>query len=645
MASSDDDFISMGARTNSETIDGVAVTEGVIRVRRRHENDMDFSKYNPFYWEGRTTSFKVEDYTPRGEKLITFTLITEWPQDYIPVRGPDFSAIYTGNPYASEVERSKFAINARMEHVQDFRVFKFDLDERWFNAHAADLVNGKVLTFEFRFFNDEGFEGWIRQKQVNPHNLSAYYSEFFRIRLGQPGLYIDNYNQVNQLPSPNRYSGGWTTTPTTRVEPWAALQQQAFNLSPANGQNFLLGRTWFHTDFVSGRHVDDVSDDKPSNFHPAMEQARSQYAASSYNQTSCNSCHLLNGTALLDESLNRNIHSTIAKTFHEGLAHDSLGKQLQSSGSDKEGDLRIVSIDKQTEVLADGTTVVLNKPLFAAYKDGQILTDKLSIRRPPSLIGMGLLDAIPAEDIKTQATTSPGQLANNDGSIGRFGWKAEQASLKSQIKAALLNDMGVTSLGQETLDCPQNRCIPGKDKLPEEKVELIELYVALLGVPPRMNPDSQNVKDGEAIFHQLQCQTCHRPTWTTGDSKFAELSRQTIHPYTDLLLHDMGEGLADSSGSKVRRLWRTAPLWGLKNAKHATNHHRNRFRPGDTNVSFQESRRVADQNELQFLHDGRAASIEEAILWHGGDAADSVRNYKALSRRERKLLEEFIWDL
>ena len=107
----------------------------------------------------------------------------------------------------------------------------------------------------------------------------------------------------------------------------------------------------------------------------------------------------------------------------------------------------------------------------------------------------------------------------------------------------------------------------------------------------------------------------------------------------------MGEGLADSSGSKVRRLWRTAPLWGLKNAKHATNHHRNRFRPGDTNVSFQESRRVADQNELQFLHDGRAASIEEAILWHGGDAADSVRNYKALSRRERKLLEEFIWDL
>ncbi|MEM7457539.1 MAG: thiol oxidoreductase, partial [Planctomycetota bacterium] len=129
-----------------------------------------------------------------------------------------------------------------MRHVDGFTHFECELGETDFHQHPEALKAGRLLTFEFRFFNDETHEGWARQKRRNPHNLSAYYSEFFRIKVGEPGLYIDSLEAPGELPSPARYSGGWTTIPTVRVEPWSALQQQAFNLRPANAQAFLDGR-------------------------------------------------------------------------------------------------------------------------------------------------------------------------------------------------------------------------------------------------------------------------------------------------------------------------------------------------------------------------------------------------------------------
>ena len=149
------DYTAIGERGGASVVDGVAVTEGTIRVRRRHENDMDFAKFNPFYWDGRQAWFKVEDHTSRGEKRIVFTLRTEWPQDYNKLRGSDLSAIYTGNPLGDETGRSKFAINVRMKHVADFTHFEYELGEDVFRQHPEDLQRGKLLTFEFRFFNSE----------------------------------------------------------------------------------------------------------------------------------------------------------------------------------------------------------------------------------------------------------------------------------------------------------------------------------------------------------------------------------------------------------------------------------------------------------------------------------------------------------
>src|SRR5690606_367887 len=153
------------------------------------------------------------------------------------------------------------------------------------------LKVGAVLTFEFRFFMNESFGPWAKQKATNVHNISAYYSEFMRIRIGSSGLVIDDPDRSDVMPAAQRYAGGGTTIPTVRVDPWKALQQQAFNRKPAHAQDFMLGRTWFHTDMVNGQHMLDDSDDKPSPFFEEDRQRRAGVAATAYNVRSCSSCH------------------------------------------------------------------------------------------------------------------------------------------------------------------------------------------------------------------------------------------------------------------------------------------------------------------------------------------------------------------
>ncbi|MFK7850603.1 MAG: di-heme oxidoredictase family protein [Akkermansiaceae bacterium] len=612
-------YSEIGQRTGASLVDGVAVTEGVIRVRRRHENDMDFSKFNPFYWEGRRAWFKVEDHTSRGEKRMVFTLRTEWPQDFTPYRGSDFSAIYLGDPLADETLRSKFAINVRMKHVEGFTHFEAELDETAFHQHPEALQKGKLLTFEFRFFNNEAHPGWAKQKKRNPHNLSAYYSEFFRIKIGEPGLYIDNFSEANEFPSAKRYAGGWTTIPTVRVEPWTALQQNAFNLKPAHNLGFLEGRTWFHTDMVSGKHISNPSDDKPSVFFEEMEKARRGLASDTYNARSCIECHVHNGGAILPP-LGEPIHTTILRTTDPDSPH---GAQIQTAGAGAEGTVTIGRYETRKVELADGTVVELSKPIF--YLDGKP-SDAISPRTPPAIIGAGLLSAVTDETILDLAKSSSGEPRLIGGKVGRFGWKADQPTVYSQIQSALREDMGVKEPGFESLD-------------------RIEAYVSLLGVPPRTNPEAPEVLAGERVFLSLSCNQCHTPTLRTGESKFPEISHQTIHPFTDLLLHDMGEGLSDDRGGALASKWRTAPLWALKNKRHAIHDHVGTFRPGDTKVTYVDTHLEADKNPLQLLHDGRARSIAEAILWHGGEAEDSVKAYKALPKADREALEKYLLDL
>lgn len=276
------------------------------------------------------------------------------------------------------------------------------------------------------------------------------------------------------------------------------------------------------------------------------------------------------------------------------------------------------------------------------------------------MIGMGLLEAVPEADILARARTVP----DADGvkgmpnyvydpesgvvRLGRFGWKASKATLRQQASTALLQDMSVTSTVYPSRDCNYGptACASGvrKPGITEADLASISNYLALVAVPAqrsqasgfpkgvapldehRVNP--QQVTLGAKLFDTLRCVACHTAEMKTGSGHlFAELRDQTIRPYTDLLLHDMGAELADNfaQGQATGALWRTAPLWG---------------------IGYTEKVMGAGQAaKVGYLHDGRARSLTEAVLWHGGEADAARRRFEALPTADREALLAFLRSL
>ena len=281
----------------------------------------------------------------------------------------------------------------------------------------------------------------------------------------------------------------------------------------------------------------------------------------------------------------------------------------------------------------DGEAYTLRKPLYAFSGEAPA---HYSVRTAPQLIGLGLLEAIPDETLLELADPCDEDSDGISGRLrvvnsrteagkvlsGRFGYKASQPSVLYQIAVALNRDMGISSALFPTLD-GEAASNPEVDHMTPESLELMRRYVSLLGVPARRDLTSESALQGEALFSQLGCDSCHRSELTTGSTHpYAELRGQVISPYTDLLLHDLGPGLADSLnevGANGNE-WRTAPLWGI----------------GLTaGVSGQEV----------YLHDGRARTLEEAILWHGGEAQSSTDAFKLLTKAEREAVVDFLKSL
>ena len=270
----------------------------------------------------------------------------------------------------------------------------------------------------------------------------------------------------------------------------------------------------------------------------------------------------------------------------------------------------------------------------------------MSPRMAPALLGMGLLDAIPHEAI---AAAADPEDANGDGISGRvnyvwdhaeqrvvpgrFGWKASQPNLLQQAAAAFRNDIGITnalypleSCTAAQVSCRQARHGRGPGtphEISDETLASTTHFLRFLAVPKRRNPDDPAVLNGRNLFRQIGCAACHVPRHVTGEvAALPELSNQVIWPYTDLLLHDMGDGLANGRGEfeATGREWRTPPLWGLGWNKHVTGH-------------------------ATYLHDGRARSVSEAILWHGGEAQAAQQAFLNLPSRERRALVAFLESL
>jgi CxxC motif-containing protein (DUF1111 family) len=269
--------------------------------------------------------------------------------------------------------------------------------------------------------------------------------------------------------------------------------------------------------------------------------------------------------------------------------------------------------------------VTLQRPRFDV-RDAERNALAHSARIARRLPGLGLLEAVAegtllglADPEDCDGDGISGRISSvrdpetGETHVGRFGWRAEKVSLRHQVGDALRADLGVTSAVMPAAN--------GNAELNEADVTRLTTYMRLLGVPAQRDATEAEVKLGERLFHDVGCASCHVSTLTTGDTHpFVELRAQNIRPYTDLLLHDLGEGLADASAQESAQEWRTAPLWGAGLSENIQGH-------------------------VSLLHDGRARSVLEAVLWHGGEAAPAQARFTQLSPEDRQALLRFVQSL
>lgn len=282
----------------------------------------------------------------------------------------------------------------------------------------------------------------------------------------------------------------------------------------------------------------------------------------------------------------------------------------------------------------DGTTYTLLQPRLRidGLNYGALHPDtQFSTRVAPPLFGMGLLESIPDTEILAHADPDDKDgdgisgrpndvwdVAKQQTVLGRFSWKANQPSIRQQSADAFRNDIGITTdlFPEQPCSAAQTDCLKlpdgGKPELPTDLLEKVVFHVAHQPVPARRNADDPQVTQGQKLFEQAGCAACHTPS-------FPSLAHQPHQPYTDLLLHDMGEGLADNRPEFAAsgREWRTAPLWGIGLTEKINGHTR-------------------------FLHDGRARNLLEAILWHGGEAEAAKQRVLSMHKAEREALLRFL---
>lgn len=365
-----------------------------------------------------------------------------------------------------------------------------------------------------------------------------------------------------------------------------------------------------------------------------------------YNNVSCVSCHHNDGKGTptagsVTSSLLTRI-SIQGMDAHGGpLEADGFGVQLQDkaiTGWQPEIKLNI-NYNEQAFTYPDGATAQLRKPDYIITNPYQPLPAQYmySVRLAPPVFGLGLIDLIPQYDIEKNADPDDGDGDGISGrpnyvynpfthqrEIGKYGLKANTSSILVQVAAAFQQDMGITNYV-----FPYENYITGSQTgninkdITDSMLNAMVFYIRTLAVPARRNVEDAVALQGEKIFTQIKCANCHTPTFQTGvDVRLPTLSNQRIHPYTDLLLHDMGDALADgrpdyeANGNE----WKTPALWGIG--------------------------LFTKTNGTPFyLHDGRARTIEEAILWHGGEAAQSKNDFAHLSKSDRDALVKFVESL
>lgn len=617
------------------------VTRFGDRGRDRHAREDEFQSYDhylPHYWEHRTARFVFVDYVAKGASTLDVSFVTEWKLGPAEFRawylGKGSVAHYSGN-YAPlfTVEGPGTYDDDLNEISSDGTQYKYSYTIEsaiLLDGSQAPLAVGQLMEIEVSQFLDNP-----------PVGRENYYGTVFLYEVGHGGLVPwyaagDFADQSSERENSHKLAqkawlGGRTTLPYQYSdEPDNHFMQMATNLSGQNAQPFVRGRRVHHTDMRDGSH-----DESAEN---GIFTELTELVGPNYVNGSCDSCHTRNGRAAvadMGEPLSKWVFKVAAS---DGAQDPLLGSVLQPSG---EGS---VSIAEWIES-SDG----LRSPVYAFSSMEPAL---FSARIAPQLVGMGLLEAVSEASIlalqdvddsdadgisgKAQLSVDPVTGATR---LGRFGWKAATSSVKHQVAAALNTDMGVMTSVLPKPDCGarQEGCgNAGGPELSDEHLSDLVKYVSLLGVRARRDIDDEEALRGEALFVELACSSCHRTELSTSAfHPLAELRNQVIHPFTDLLLHDMGPGLADELGEGVATgsEWRTAPLWGLGLSACVT---------GGVEGPFQDQ--VCTPHH-SYLHDGRARTIEEAVLWHGGEAEASKHAYAALSATDKAALLAFLRSL
>lgn len=425
---------------------------------------------------------------------------------------------------------------------------------------------------------------------------------------------------------------------TVFLEGKTALERPLANITLENRRKFTVGNSFFNQNWVTA---------------PSSTEARDGLGPL-FNARSCSACHVKDGRgAAYDE-----IEPTVAILIRLSIpGHDPkkgvipepvYGDQLQLKAIENvlpEGS-NTVAFQEIDGWYADGMPYTLRKPLITItdLSSGPLHSNVLiGLRAANAVYGLGLLEAIPESDLLALADENdddgdgisgrPNKVWDveaGESRLGRFGWKANQPSIKQQMATAFHDDIGLTTSllpAENYTDARAEELAAFPDGGHPEVSDLIMdrmlAYMRTLAPPARRHVNDERVVEGERLFYELQCNACHATTFKTSSQPgFPELENQIIHPYTDLLLHDMGEELADgrpdfeATGTE----WRTPPLWGI--GLHQIVNPRSGF-----------------------LHDGRARTLEEAILWHGGEALNSRDRFIALDVESRRALLMFIESL
>ena len=427
------------------------------------------------------------------------------------------------------------------------------------------------------------------------------------------------------------FSGGVATVNNATEEAFGF----AYNgLTSSEATDFGVGNSFFRQSWISA---------------PSSTTARDGLGPY-YNAVACASCHFKDGRGrppLYDGELGRGLLLRLSipgMDPHGGpLADPAYGGQLQDNailGPVIKGQI-VITYQTIIETFNDGTTVELKKPIYTINNLGYgslSAGSMISPRIANQIVGLGLLEAVAeaailgfADEFDSDADGISGKpnyvydVESNSQKMGRFGWKANQPNVKQQVAAAFSGDMGITSYLFPDEHCPPGvdcGSIPngGSPEIQDIAFDRVVLYSRVLAVPIRRNYNDQDVLKGKKLFNDMQCAACHKPKMQTGDNYFiAGYRNQTIRPYTDLLLHDMGEDLADNAPDFLAagNEWRTPPLWGIGLVQTVNKH-------------------------TNFLHDGRARNLTEAILWHGGEAKSAKDRFKKLSAKEREDVIKFL---